>query len=300
MIIYKTTNLANGKFYIGKSIHDDPSYLGSGTLLKRDIEKHGEHTFKKEILQYCLTVKELNEREIFWISETKAKELGYNIADGGHGGNTYNEEISKRISEKFKGRVFSEETVKKRAATRAINPEKYKHSAETKAKIGSYHKGKKLSPEHIAIITKLGKEKIFSEQFLAQQKKDKRGVNHPCYGKSPSEETRRKLSEAHKRNPRKPNLGKKMSEETKKKIREASKGRRWTEEQRLKHSGSNASFFGKKHDANTKEKISKACLARTPEQKLEKYIRFYVSKKGVYPTAEQEAGKLKDYLTESF
>lgn len=31
MIIYKTTNTLNGKFYIGQDSNDDPTYLGSGT-----------------------------------------------------------------------------------------------------------------------------------------------------------------------------------------------------------------------------------------------------------------------------
>ena len=40
MIIYLTTNLINGKQYIGKDRHSNPHYLGGGVLLKEDIKKY--------------------------------------------------------------------------------------------------------------------------------------------------------------------------------------------------------------------------------------------------------------------
>lgn len=50
--VYRTTNLINGKFYIGIHRTDDPldAYLGSGTILRRSIAKYGEKNFRKEIL----------------------------------------------------------------------------------------------------------------------------------------------------------------------------------------------------------------------------------------------------------
>jgi hypothetical protein len=35
MIIYKTTNLVNGKFYIGKDKYNNKDYIGSGKILKK-------------------------------------------------------------------------------------------------------------------------------------------------------------------------------------------------------------------------------------------------------------------------
>ncbi len=88
MIIYKTTNLINGKYYIGKDEKNNPEYLGSGKILKFAIKKYGIENFKKEILEICKTRDELNEREVFWINSLSATTLGYNITDGGTGGRT--------------------------------------------------------------------------------------------------------------------------------------------------------------------------------------------------------------------
>jgi hypothetical protein len=49
MIIYKTTNLINGKMYVGQDSHNNPLYLGSGKVLGLAIEKYGIENFKKEI-----------------------------------------------------------------------------------------------------------------------------------------------------------------------------------------------------------------------------------------------------------
>ena len=90
MIIYKTINKINDKIYIGQDQYNNPLYLGSGLLLERDIQKHGTENFSKEIIEYCETKNQLNEREIFWINKLKSQDvkIGYNIANGGSGGDT--------------------------------------------------------------------------------------------------------------------------------------------------------------------------------------------------------------------
>lgn len=51
--IYKTTNLINGKFYIGKHKSEkyDPSYYGSGKIIRLAIKKYGLENFKNEVLE---------------------------------------------------------------------------------------------------------------------------------------------------------------------------------------------------------------------------------------------------------
>jgi group I intron endonuclease len=89
MIIYKTTNIVNGKFYVGKDVKNKKSYLGSGKLLKQAIRKYGKENFKKEIIEYCTDMVQLEEREVYWIEKLDAVNKGYNLTEGGTGGDTW-------------------------------------------------------------------------------------------------------------------------------------------------------------------------------------------------------------------
>jgi len=103
MIIYKTINLINGKIYVGQDSNNNPDYLGSGLLLEKAFEKYGKENFKKEILEECFSKEELNIREIFWIKELNSnnKDIGYNIAKGGLGGDTISNNLKNREFRKF-------------------------------------------------------------------------------------------------------------------------------------------------------------------------------------------------------
>ena len=90
--IYKTTNLINGKIYIGKRQVNkfNPNYFGSGKYIGRAINKHGLIHFKVELIAYATNKKEINELEKFYISESRRllnPNNVYNIMDGGEGGN---------------------------------------------------------------------------------------------------------------------------------------------------------------------------------------------------------------------
>ena len=88
MIIYKTTNLVNGKIYIGQTIKNtnNNEYLGSGKYLKRAIIKYGKKNFKRETLITCKSQEELNAYEIYFIEKFNAldKSIGYNLHKGGY------------------------------------------------------------------------------------------------------------------------------------------------------------------------------------------------------------------------
>lgn len=88
--IYRTTNLINGKMYIGQHYGKlNDSYLGSGTLLKKALDKYGRNNFKKEILEICNNYEDLNLAERKWITRFNAVKSNqyYNIAEGGFNSN---------------------------------------------------------------------------------------------------------------------------------------------------------------------------------------------------------------------
>jgi group I intron endonuclease len=107
-----TVNKVNGKIYIGQDQYDNNSYLGSGLLLKQAFIKYGKHNFEKIIIERCLNNQHLNEREKYWISfyNSKDKNIGYNIADGGTGGNTFSSNPNKEITRE-KQRVASKKAM---------------------------------------------------------------------------------------------------------------------------------------------------------------------------------------------
>lgn len=108
--IYMTTNLINGKRYIGKHKYNgrENSYIGSGILLKKAIEKYGKENFKREILVECATYETLNEMEKYYIEKYDAcnNKMFYNIATGGEGGDItvgMTKERYEEYCEKFRG-----------------------------------------------------------------------------------------------------------------------------------------------------------------------------------------------------
>ena len=88
--IYITTNLINGKRYIGQHKTDNPtdSYLGSGKLLKEALAKYGKENFIKEILDICETPQEANDKERYYIALYNAVKSDdfYNLSEGGQEG----------------------------------------------------------------------------------------------------------------------------------------------------------------------------------------------------------------------
>jgi len=176
--LYKTTNLINGKIYIG--VHTETKwpevdrYLGSGLVLKQAIEKYGRKNFKREIL--CVS----DSSEYIYFIESKMvdnefvnENKNYNLVCGGgyidddlrikfgdkkgknnpNYGKTPSEETRRRMRESRKGRITSAESRKKMSdSTKGASHPNYGklRSETTKSKISNSLRGHKLSPETIA------------------------------------------------------------------------------------------------------------------------------------------------------
>ena len=86
-IIYKTTNLVNGKIYIGQHVCESDEfdgYLGSGVSLTNAVRHYGPENFKRETLCVCDTQLQLDAWEMLYIKKLNStdKRIGYNILPG--------------------------------------------------------------------------------------------------------------------------------------------------------------------------------------------------------------------------
>ena len=109
-VIYKHTNLINGKIYIGQTCQKPEDRWDYGCGYKRHnlhfynaIKKYGwKEGFSHEIIEQNIpTLEEANEKEKYWIAYYNCKEPnGYNLTDGGNGssGHPISEEAKLKIS----------------------------------------------------------------------------------------------------------------------------------------------------------------------------------------------------------
>jgi hypothetical protein len=176
-IIYKTTNKINDKFYIGKTTDNDncKNYLGSGTVFKLAIKKHGRENFIREDLFFFDDEAEcyLKEAELVTEEQTNDPQC-YNIITGGMGGRVASAETRQKMSDTRTGRKHSPEhaaSIKAGLAGKNCRTSKYVVSDETKKKISDGNMGKVISKETREKLSKINK------------------------GREVSPETRRKISE---------------------------------------------------------------------------------------------------------
>ena len=112
IIVYKTTNLINDKFYIG--VHDTNSnlskyYLGSGIVLKKAIKKYGNENFIRETLMEFDTSEEAYDYEAWLVNDYMVNRPDcYNARVGGKGSSSgeqhpmYGKEVSTETRQKIR------------------------------------------------------------------------------------------------------------------------------------------------------------------------------------------------------
>jgi group I intron endonuclease len=257
MIIYKTTNLLNGKIYVGQDKNNNPNYLGSGKLLKKAIIKYGKQNFKKEILEECISEESLNDREVFWIKflNSTDKKTGYNISDGSKEGDR---KIGHEIA---KGGIYNY-WVKKYG----------KHIADEKKDI-QITKIKKHIETHGSDLINKGRYKIWLDK----------------YGKDIADEKllqwKLKISEYQQY---KIENGWKHSEEAINKIRESSKNRKHSEETKQKMRKPKPEGFA--------ERLSKSKLGKStgPSKKRKEVLQFELD--GTFVKVWESISKVEEIL----
>lgn len=180
MVIYKITNIVNGKVYIGQTKELlSKRFLGHchckshRSHISSAIIKYGRENFTIDQIDQAQTQEELDNKEIYWISfyDSINRDKGYNILPGGSG-RKHTEESKKKMSESRKGRRNSPEAIER---TRLSNIGR-KRKEGTGAKISAALKGKKRGP-------------IWTEE----QKKE---IGQRNKGKKHTEETIQKMKES--------------------------------------------------------------------------------------------------------
>ena len=152
MIIYKVTNLVNGKVYIGQTKHSldvrkqrhlQQARKGTNTHFYQAIRKYGEDMFIWEIICSAKDKQTLNELETFFINKFDSIKHGYNMVDGGDNNimdiesvKTHHDEVMK--SPEIQNKIST--TMKKLRAEKGF-------SNETRQKISLSLKGRKYTEE---------------------------------------------------------------------------------------------------------------------------------------------------------
>lgn len=224
MVIYKITNQVNSKIYIGQDKHNNPVYLGSGKILHLAFQKHGIENFNKEIIEECESKEHLDEREKYWINfyNSTDRNIGYNIALGGEGGDTITNHPDKDLIRQKHSKWMQENNPTRGRKKTEYELEKWKLSY-----IGKY-----------------------------------RDENNPNFGSKRTESSKGKMSEAKKQwwnnlsDTERKDIGKKISQ-----ANTGKPGNIWSSEQKKAHSEwmkQNNPMEGKTHTDGVKQRISEA------------------------------------------
>ena len=181
-IIYKTTCLVTGRWYIGMHSTDDldDGYQGSGTFLWKSIKKHGKEKHVTVILEHLPDRHTLGLREEEILTkEFRADPLCMNFRSGGTGnqpGASLPAETKAKVSAALKAHYASEHGQQTRQRlSEAITGLSRSEETRTKMSIGS--KSKPKSDAHRASMSATRKGKTQSPERKARTRT---GRERPC------------------------------------------------------------------------------------------------------------------------
>lgn len=222
-LLYKTTCLETGRYYIGIHSTDEveDGYLGSGVRLTRSVKKYGRQAHKQEVLEILpdRNALKLREEQVVTDELIASDELCMNLIKGGNSNDRefgVTEETRRRLSEKSKAFVRTKEHYEKAVATRKANGS-YRHTDETKRKIGEQFKGKTITDEHKAKISSSNLGRVVTKEIRAKIGLANSKPNLKLRGHTKSPETIEKLRQAQ--------IGRVYSDEARVKMSEKAKAR---------------------------------------------------------------------------
>lgn len=206
--IYKTTNLVNGKIYIGfhSTYYPDDDYLGSGSALKSAIEKYGRENFRKDVLHIFNNKEDMLNKEAELVNEEFIlREDTYNIIQGGRSalGYKHTEEHKQKMSEMMSGSrnhragtKATEETIHKQRESLRRLYEEYPELRSEKSALQKQRLDSMSEEEKEQVWSKIGSklrgvEKSEDHKESIRKSKAKRDNSH-------TEETKAKISKAMK------------------------------------------------------------------------------------------------------
>ena len=241
MIVYKAENKINGKVYIGKTIQPLEQRIsrhinGKGAYFHSAIKKYGINSFVFSVIDSAETDIELCKKEIYWIKNMKSRQpYGYNLTDGGDGtvGRIQSDETKNKISMAHKGK-----TNKRLAEWNKKNWKGKHHSEEIKKKIGEGNLGKRMSLEARMKLSEKAKTRILSEITKAK-------ISRSLMGRPYTEKMMHVLIARNKSR-----AGIKHTSEHNRKISESGKGRKHSEETKIKMSQSATKLWGNRKYGN--------------------------------------------------
>jgi group I intron endonuclease len=222
--IYKITNIANGKCYIGQTIcpekrwcqHKNNSKNKTKQYIHHIIKKYGIKNFLFEVIFVCKNMDDSDwaEERIITQYDSRNKKNGYNIGIGGQHG--------------MSG---------------------LHHSIESKRKISQAHKGKRASAETIQKMKNSRAKVIITREWAAN-------ISESNKGKIISEEAKYNMSQAQK-------LVNRDYDELSRKAAEINRGKKHSPDLIKKRMINNSGFSGKHHSNESKDKISKSLRGKS-------------------------------------
>lgn len=229
-VIYKIRNVLNDHYYVGSTVdsrkrfwaHRKALRLGTHDCihLQRAWNKYGEDLFRFEIVEQVASKEALYPAEQQWLDAHFGQQYCYNTA-------AYADSPMRDASPEMRARL----------------------AEKTKAWLqreGHPRQGYKCTPEEIA--------------YSAERRKGKAaGASHYRYGKTVSEETRKKIGDTQRGKPKGP--GRKVSPEGMAKIRA-----------NIEAGRSHKHWLGRQHTEESKLKLSRPIIAISPEGEETKYL----------------------------